>query len=211
MDTSDHFPLETRQQRKALTHPLRLRILEMLADRPRTNEELAGALGEQSGKLYFHTRTLLAAGLIVLDHTRAKGPITEKVYRAAARRFLVPPPVKGGTAAPLEWTLASALELYQTNWRASGGLPDDTEIGFHLILTLSPTRRQEFAARVRALFEDFQAGDDAGAVDTRPVSLAVLMHSFGLTKGDTDAILESNSPRPADGGVGADGASGPGG
>ncbi len=211
MDTPNHFPLETRQQRKALTHPLRLRILELLADHPHTNEELAGALGEQSGKLYFHTRTLLAAGLIVLDHTRAKGPITEKVYRAVARRFLAPPPVKGGDAPPLEWTLASALDLYGANWRATGGLPDETEIGFHLILTLSQARRRMFAARVRALFEDLQAGDDADAPDARPVSLAVLMHSFER-KGNTDAILESNSPcpGPADD-SGTDGAGGAGG
>ncbi len=193
-DIPDIFELQTPTQWKALSHPLRLRILELLADGARTNEELSAALGEQSGKLYFHTKRLLDAGLIVLDHTRQKGPITEKLYRAVARRFLAPPPTLGGDAPPLEVALTSALDLYRSDWRESGGLPGELQLGFHLALPLAPEQRQEFARRIRALFDDFQiSGSDAP--DARRVSLAVLLHSYGTKEGKTDeASREDESP-----------------
>ncbi len=192
-DTPDIFELQTPAQWKALSHPLRLRVLELLADGARTNEELAAALGEQSGKLYFHTKRLLDAGLIALDHTRQKGPITEKLYRAVARRFAAPTPQKGGEKPPLEDLLTSALELYRGNWQETGGLPGQIEGGFHLVLALTPERQREFAARLTALFEDFRAsGSDAP--DARPVSLATLMHSFDTKRRKTDATTEDGGP-----------------
>ena len=112
----DLFEMQTPAQWKAFSHPLRLRILEELADQPRTNEELAAALGEQSGKLYFHTKKLLDAGLIVLDSTRQKGPITEKLYKSVARRFTAPAPVKGGSTPPLAPYLVAGLDLYRSVW-----------------------------------------------------------------------------------------------
>lgn len=201
-DTPDIFELRTPAQWKAFSHPLRLRILDLLADDVLTNEELASALGEQSGKLYFHTKRLLDAGLIVLDRTRQKGPITEKLYRAAARRFLAPPPTLDGEAPPLEMALTSALALYRSDWRESGGLPGELQMGFHLTLPLAPDARREFARRVKALFEDFQAsGSDAP--DARRVSLGVLIHSRDTEKRKTDATTEDDGP--GDGDTGDDG------
>ncbi len=171
----DIFEMQTPEQWKAFSHPLRLRILEELASEPRTNEELAAALGEQSGKLYFHTKKLLDAGLIVLDSTRQKGPITEKLYRAVARRFTAPAPVKGGKIPPLEQYLAAGLTLYRSSWAETNG--ELAELGFHLVLPVAPERRAEFAGRVRALFEDFQAAASE-AQDAEKVALTVVIHSL---------------------------------
>src|SRR5687768_884360 len=74
----EQFILKTTAHWKALSHPLRVAALRLLGDRAMTNEELAQALCVESGKLYFHTKQLLDAGLIELVETRAKGPITEK-------------------------------------------------------------------------------------------------------------------------------------
>lgn len=198
----DIFELRTPAQWKAFSHPLRLRILERLADDALTNEELAAALGEQSGKLYFHTKRLLDAGLIVLDRTRQKGPITEKLYRAAARRFLAPPPAPDGDTPPLETALASALDLYRSDWQESGGLPGEIQMGFHLTLPLDLEARREFARRVRALFDDFQAsGSDAP--DARRVSLGVLIHSRDI-KEKTDATAEDDGADDGPAGDGGD-------
>lgn len=195
----DVWQLRTPAQWKAFSHPLRLRILEQLAQDALTNEELATALGEQSGKLYFHTKRLLDAGLIVLDRTRQKGPITEKLYRAAARRFLASPPTLDGDTPPLEAALTSALALYRSDWRESGGLPDELQMGFHLTLPLDLEARREFARRVKALFDDFQiSGSDAP--DARRVSLGVLIHSRDTHERTTDAVTEDDGS-----GVGAAG------
>ena len=200
--------MQSPAQWKAFSHPLRLRILEKLAEQPHTNEELAAALGEQSGKLYFHTKKLLDAGLIALDSTRQKGPITEKLYRAVARRFTAPPPVKGGPLPPLEQYLVAGLDLYRSTWAETNGLDGLTELGFHLVLPVEPERCLEFAARVRALFEDFGAAGLA-APDTEKIALTVVMHSVDTNEKKTkkaeeraDALAKNNGGNglAADGG-----------
>lgn len=58
---------------RALAHPLRLRLLESLADAPATASMLGRELGESSGATSYHLRALASAGLIVEDLTRRKG------------------------------------------------------------------------------------------------------------------------------------------
>src|SRR5215217_5839808 len=89
--SSDVFTIERAEQLKALGHPLRLRVLEMLGDEgsePLTNRELAQKLGVDPGHLHFHVKMLLRAGLI----ERADGGHgREKPYRARARTVRVAP------------------------------------------------------------------------------------------------------------------------
>ena len=82
------------EQLKALGHPLRVRVLEMLGgeeeeDWQLTNRELAQRLGVDPGHLHFHVRMLLKAGLIELADSDRKG--REKPYRAVAKVFRVAP------------------------------------------------------------------------------------------------------------------------
>jgi DNA-binding transcriptional ArsR family regulator len=59
---------------RALAHPLRLRMLDSLADgRSETASRLARELGESSGATSYHLRALAAAGLIKEDFERRKG------------------------------------------------------------------------------------------------------------------------------------------
>jgi DNA-binding transcriptional ArsR family regulator len=89
--TPDVLTLEHPEQLKALGHPLRLRVLEMLGgedEETLTNRELAQRLGVDPGHLHFHVRMLLRAGLI----ERADGGKgREKPYRARARTVRVAP------------------------------------------------------------------------------------------------------------------------
>ncbi|MDQ2798620.1 MAG: winged helix-turn-helix domain-containing protein [Armatimonadota bacterium] len=177
----EDFDVETPQHWKALSHPLRVQALRLLGERPMTNEELAAALGVQSGKLYFHTKRLLDAGMIALVEMRQKGAITEKVYRAVARRYLAPPLAKGENAPALEPCLLAALDLYRSAWQEMERLPEGAELGFHLIVPMTPERQREFVRQVQALSEDFRASE-SDAADAQPVSLAVLLHSLPIGK-----------------------------
>jgi DNA-binding transcriptional ArsR family regulator len=56
-----------------MAHPLRLRMLESLAQRPATASMLARDLGESSGATSYHLRALAAAGIITEDLARRKG------------------------------------------------------------------------------------------------------------------------------------------
>ncbi len=195
------FEMQTPGQWKAFSHPLRLRILELLVKEASTNEELAAALGEQSGKLYFHTKKLLDAGLIVLDSTRQKGPITEKLYRAVARQLVLPTPVKGGKSPPLEATLLSGLALYRSAWEDTGGLTGHTELGYHLVLPLEPERRRQFSARLQALAVEFKdAASDAPTAE--PAALTLFLHSFDRDKKEKDnedaLTADTSGSDPAD-------------
>jgi DNA-binding transcriptional ArsR family regulator len=70
---------------KAMSHPLRIRILAMLDERQASPNQLAGWLGASLGTVAYHVRTLLQLGLIELvDETRVRGAV-EHHYRAKAR------------------------------------------------------------------------------------------------------------------------------
>jgi DNA-binding transcriptional ArsR family regulator len=84
--------LDKPEQLKALGHPLRVRVLEMLGqegDWQLTNRELAQRLGVDPGHLHFHVRMLLKAGLIELAEAESRG--REKPYRSVAKVFRVAP------------------------------------------------------------------------------------------------------------------------
>jgi DNA-binding transcriptional ArsR family regulator len=89
----DTLVLDKPEQLKALGHPLRVRVLEMLGQEGEewqlTNRELAQRLGVDPGHLHFHVRMLLKAGLIELADNGKRG--REKPYRAVAKVFRVAP------------------------------------------------------------------------------------------------------------------------
>src|SRR5262245_30400873 len=70
---------------KAMSHPLRVRILAMLDERKASPNQLAGRLGASLGTVAYHVRTLLQLELIELvDETRVRGAV-EHHYRSVAR------------------------------------------------------------------------------------------------------------------------------
>jgi len=90
-ERAEAFVVETLEQIKALTHPLRQRILECFALSARTTKQVAEELGEKPTRLYHHVSALARAGLIHLVETRPKRGTTEKYYAAVARRFEIDP------------------------------------------------------------------------------------------------------------------------
>jgi DNA-binding transcriptional ArsR family regulator len=70
---------------KAMSHPLRVRILAMLDERQASPNQLAGWLEASLGTVAYHVRTLLQLGLIELvDETRVRGAV-EHHYRSVPR------------------------------------------------------------------------------------------------------------------------------
>lgn len=76
------------EQMRALSHPLRLRLLEVFAERPRTTKQAAEALGESPTKLYHHVAALERAGLVRLRETRQNRGTTEKYFEVTQNQFL---------------------------------------------------------------------------------------------------------------------------
>jgi len=79
-------------QLRALAHPLRLRMLELFAEGPRTTKQVAQLLGEPPTKLYHHANTLERVGLLRLSKTQQNRGVIEKWYEAASGTISGPPP-----------------------------------------------------------------------------------------------------------------------
>src|SRR5437899_3090059 len=69
---------------RALAHPLRLRIMELFAESPKTTKQVAELLGEPPTRLYHHVAALERAGLVVLKETRQNRGAIEKWYASVA-------------------------------------------------------------------------------------------------------------------------------
>jgi DNA-binding transcriptional ArsR family regulator len=113
------------EQVKALTDPLRLRVLEAFGQKPMTTKQVATLLGEKPTRLYHHVQTLERVGLIRLIETRKNRGTTEKYYRAVAGEFIVDRKLleltKGARKATsgYESLFLSALEATLTEARKS--------------------------------------------------------------------------------------------
>src|SRR5437764_14850940 len=70
---------------RALAHPLRLRIMELFAEGPKTTKRVAELLGEPPTRLYHHVAALERAGLLHLKETRKNRGTVEKWYEAISR------------------------------------------------------------------------------------------------------------------------------
>lgn len=85
---------------RALAHPLRLRILEVFTEQPRTTKQVAGVLGEPPTRLYHHVAALERAGLLELKETRKNRGTVEKWYEAVSKSFGPMPPPRSAGRAP---------------------------------------------------------------------------------------------------------------
>jgi DNA-binding transcriptional ArsR family regulator len=110
----DVLTVDRTDQLKALGHPLRLRVLEVLGETEEelTNRELAARLAVDPGHLHFHVRMLLRAGLI---ERAENGGGREKPYRAVALHIRVAPELIATGAA--NDARGAMLEEVQRSWK----------------------------------------------------------------------------------------------
>ena len=119
----DTLVLDKPEQLKALGHPLRVRVLEMLGQEGEewqlTNRELAQRLGVDPGHLHFHVRMLLKAGLIELADNGQRG--REKPYRAVAKVFRVAPELlASGGARDVQAAMIDQVQRAHAVYSAQG-------------------------------------------------------------------------------------------
>jgi len=94
-------------QLRALSHPLRLRMLEVLREGPATASALGRRLGESSGATSYHLRALARAGVVEEDD---RGSKRERWWRRVDSFTLIsreiPPELDQNEAAAVEAALA---------------------------------------------------------------------------------------------------------
>jgi DNA-binding transcriptional ArsR family regulator len=122
---------------KALGHPVRHRIVNVLRQRPATLGQLASAMGLAKGTLSFHVRVLREAGLVRLAGTQHVRGGTEQYFALVSARFKLDE--EAGPGFLVQSALAEMLP--------AGGEPSHTVLR-HLWLT------EQEARAVAAQLED---------------------------------------------------------
>ena len=149
--------LDKPEQLKALGHPLRVRVLEMLGQEGEwqlTNRELAQRLGVDPGHLHFHVRMLLRAGLIELADTDRRG--REKPYRSVAKTFRVAPELlAAGGASDIQAAMLDQVQRAHALY-SPGGTFRSAQVEVKLTVEHALDLMSEFLEKARTL-EDQQA------------------------------------------------------
>jgi DNA-binding transcriptional ArsR family regulator len=142
--------VETPEQLKAFTDPLRNQILSILAERPATNQQIADLLGQPQAKVLYHIRVLLTDELIKLVDTQVKGGNVEKYYRAIAKLFSLRP---GADTFPA--LVNAGLEVVRAEVAAStAAWPDQPHHFESRARRLPPDKVEAFFNRLKKLIAD---------------------------------------------------------
>jgi DNA-binding transcriptional ArsR family regulator len=112
---------------KAMSHPLRVRILALLDERSASPVELAGWLGATLGTTAYHVRTLERIGLVeLIGETRVRGAI-EHHYRSKERPSVSDEAWAAAPAIAKQAAVSASLETidaYAHAASAAGGFED---------------------------------------------------------------------------------------
>ena len=141
---------------KALAHPLRVRILNLLDERTASPSELADELGAPLGNVSYHVRQLASFGLIKLVKRTPRRGAIEHHYRAEPRRHVtdeawsqVPEIVKQATIGA---ALAQVGDSVREAAAAGGFSPTDAHLS-RTQLTLDAEGWQAVSQAVAGLLE----------------------------------------------------------
>lgn len=170
---------------RVVADPLRLRMLELMREGPRTAKEMAGALRVSQTKLYYHLKLLEGRGLIAVAETRLVSGIVEKRYRASAQRLTIDKSLIGPTAEgndALDTYLSVVLDEARSEIHRSvdAGLIDTERTGEDALVPrrlvlgrkwfrLTPDQVEAFARRYREFtdaFAEAELGGPGDAADT---------------------------------------------
>ena len=157
----DASPAEAR----ALSHPLRLRILRLCIDEAMTNRQLAQRLGRDPGTVLYHVRRLVELGFLAPEPMRraASGHL-EQPYRITGKSWMV-----RVTQAP-SWATA-VLDAVREEMQEAG--PRRLVRATRLGVRLRSRDLAELKSRLDALAEDFAKRDDPAGV---PIGLLLIAH-----------------------------------
>jgi DNA-binding transcriptional ArsR family regulator len=101
--------IEDPEALQALSHPLRVRILDALRE-PDSAAAVARRLGEARQKVNYHLKELERSGLVVRTGERRNGNFVESLYRSSARTLVILPRAAWGDPRRLA-AMADQLSL----------------------------------------------------------------------------------------------------
>lgn len=153
---------------KAMASSLRLQILRLALHEPRTNKEIAAALGRNPATVLHHVRTLVDTGFLIEQHVRRGERGSREIpYLASGKSWYLDggagPARPGHRDLLLETFLAEAERLPE-------GALQSTRLGFRL----TPADREEVLERLFAVLKEI--ADRPSDPDGEPFGLYIGLH-----------------------------------
>ena len=135
---------------RALAHPIRSIVLDLLLERAATVSELAEAVGRPKSTVAHHVKVLLDVGMLRVVRTRRVRAIEERYYGRTARLFFIGQvPLEEITPPPWTNYLADAAAESAAAYHA------DTMWSIHRHARIARSQAAAFWDRVDALVREF--------------------------------------------------------
>ncbi len=188
---------------KAMSHPLRVRILALLEQRTASPNEISQVVEATLGTVSYHVRTLAQLGLIELvDETRRRGAI-EHHYRAKARPKVSEEAWASASPIAKQAEVGSSLQVLSEYARASaaaGGFDRADAILGRLSLKLDTKgfkqlskACEQFVEKAQKIEADAAKRIDKDGDDVTEAGMALMLfEAFNLG----DAIPARKGPSP---------------
>ncbi len=193
---------------KAMSHPLRVRILALLEQRTASPNEISQVVEATLGTVSYHVRTLAQLGLIELvDETRRRGAI-EHHYRAKARPKVTEEAWAAASPIAKQAAIGSSLQMlaeYARSSAAAGGFDRSDAILGRLALKLDAKAFKQLSKACEQFVEKAQKieaeaakrldkdGDGGDVIDA---GVAVMLFE-GVNLGESGATRDSARPKRA--------------
>ena len=191
---------------KALSDPLRLRMLETMVtrvDQPWSAKELANRLDVPQTRLYHHLELLLERDLVRVAEQRVVSGIIETRYRVAALSFRLDHRLLSGRAELNEAgrevlhtvfdsardDVARALQRHFGGGSASGEAPEldpNRPIVSRGLALLKPERAAEFRERLADLIKEFEPDEESAGAEPWGLLVAFYRQDAGSTEASHD-------------------------
>ena len=157
-ELADRMALTTPAQVKAIGHPLRTTILQLLHERAASVTELATALGRPKSTVAHHVDVLTRNGLLRVVRTRKVRAIEERFYGRTARMFHVAAePTPAGGEMPRDFN------DFEVAARESAPAFEEGKLwGFIRHARMSQTQASRFWDRMAALVDEFDRTPRSG-------------------------------------------------
>ncbi len=150
-EIEDTIEVNTAAQLRAMAHPLRATVLDLLLERAATVGELAAAVDRPPSTVAHHVKVLVEAGMLRAVRTRRVRAIDERLYGRTARLFRVGVIDRSGTTP-------ATMCVNAFSAAAAESVPAHEADDLSSILRharIPPERAAEFWERVLALAREF--------------------------------------------------------
>ena len=156
-DLPPRYEITTAQQFRAISDPVRSKILGIVQTQPATAKQIADRLGATPGAIGHHLHVLEEAGLVQIVARRLVRGLVANYYTRTARLFAyeLPPEVAGCKPVVVDIISKAQEELVE----AIGQEPGEGEVGSMSFphARLSRERAEMYAERLHALLDDLLA------------------------------------------------------